>query len=56
MKPVTIAQLIVEKSEGNATNAIMLANNLADAYNETSQCWLFRDGSELSVEQLKVGI
>lgn len=56
MKPTTIAQLIIEKSEGDTTNVILLANNLADAYNETSQSWLFRDGSELSVEQLKVGI
>lgn len=52
----TMAQLIIEKSKGSATNAVMLANNLADMYNETLKCWLFRDGSELSVEQLKAGI
>lgn len=52
----TMAQLIIEKSAGSATNAAMLANNLADAYNETSKCWLFRDGSELSVEQLRVNV
>lgn len=49
----TIAQLIIEKSEGSTTNVVLLANNLADAYNETAQCWLFRDGSELSVHDLQ---
>lgn len=52
MKPITIAQLIIEKSEGDTTNAVMLANNMADAYNETSQSWLFRDGSELDAKRL----
>lgn len=49
---ITIAQLIVEKSEGNTTNVILLANNLADAYLPELQVWVFRDGSELSVEQV----
>lgn len=52
----TMAQLIIEKSEGDTTNAVMLANNLADAYLPELQAWVFRDGSELSVEQLKVNI